>query len=64
MNKITLALAGLGFAAAAVPATAAPAWQNINQREANLYQRIDQASAPARSTATKPRGSRRSSAAW
>ncbi|MFC3582020.1 hypothetical protein [Sphingomonas hylomeconis] len=43
MNKITLALAGLGFAAAAIPATAnAAPWQNINQRQANLYQRIDQ----------------------
>ncbi|MEN2785925.1 hypothetical protein ACFOKI_10035 [Sphingomonas qilianensis] len=41
MNKIMLALAGLGFAAAAVPASAAP-WQNINQRQANMYQRIDQ----------------------
>ena len=43
MNKITLALAGLGFAAAALPvaANAAP-WQTVNQRQANLYQRIDQ----------------------
>jgi hypothetical protein len=43
MNKITLALAGLGFAAATLPvaANAAP-WQTINQRQANLHQRIDQ----------------------
>lgn len=51
MKKLTLMLAGLGIAAAAVPASAiaAPAphfasyqggWQNINARQANLEARI------------------------
>jgi hypothetical protein len=53
MKKFTLMLAGLGIAAAAVPATAiaAPAphaasyqggWQNINARQARLDARINQ----------------------
>ncbi|MDT8760117.1 hypothetical protein MZO42_15560 [Sphingomonas psychrotolerans] len=53
MKKFTLMLAGLGIAAAALPATAiaAPAphfasyqagWQNINARQARLDARIDQ----------------------
>ena len=54
MKKFTLMIAGLGIAAAAVPATAiaapvaAPsaasfqAWQNINARQARLEQRINQ----------------------
>lgn len=53
MKKITLMLAGLGIAAAAVPATvsaapaAAPAfaqagWQNINARQNRLEDRINQ----------------------
>lgn len=53
MKKITLMLAGLGIAAATVPATAiaAPApgyakvqsgWQNINVRQARLERQIDQ----------------------
>lgn len=43
MKKLTIMLAGLGFAAAALPATAnAAPWQNINARQSNLYQRIDQ----------------------
>ncbi|MEG3087980.1 hypothetical protein [Sphingomonas sp. PB4P5] len=42
MNKIMLALAGLGFATAAIPAANAAPWQTINQRQANLSQRIDQ----------------------
>ncbi|CAN5356550.1 hypothetical protein BH09PSE4_BH09PSE4_15840 [soil metagenome] len=52
MKKLSIAVAALGFAAAALPSAAsaqawqghnnnAPAWQNINQRQANLYQRID-----------------------
>lgn len=52
MKKFSLVLAGLGIAAAAVPATAfaAPAphfatqagWQNINARQARLEGRINQ----------------------
>lgn len=52
MNKITVLLAGLGIAAAAVPATAiaAPqpgyaqggAWQNINGRQNRIENRINQ----------------------
>jgi hypothetical protein len=54
MKKFTLLVAGLGIAAAALPATtasAAPApahgyyqsgWQNINARQARLDNRIDQ----------------------
>ncbi|MCD2324088.1 hypothetical protein LQ953_08700 [Sphingomonas sp. IC-56] len=51
MNKFALMLAGLGIAAATVPATAmaAPApgyaqagWQNINARQARLESRINQ----------------------
>ena len=43
MNKFSIALASLGLAAGLVPAVASAApWQNINQRQANLYQRIDQ----------------------
>lgn len=41
MKKIVLALAGLGIATAAVPASA-QAWQNINARQARIDQRIDQ----------------------
>ncbi len=44
MNKLLLSMSALAtFAAgvAATPAAAAP-WQTINQRQANLYQRIDQ----------------------
>ncbi|WP_404336688.1 hypothetical protein AB2M62_19985 [Sphingomonas sp. MMS12-HWE2-04] len=54
MNKFSVLLAGLGIAAAAVPATAFAAplphygfdqrggWQNINARQANLDARINQ----------------------
>lgn len=43
MKKIALMIAGLGIAATALPtaASAAP-WQNINQRQATVEQRIDQ----------------------
>lgn len=47
MKKLTLVFAGLGLAAATLPATAAIAapapqqWQNINQRQAALERRID-----------------------
>ena len=43
-TKLTLMLATLGVAAAALPATAANAapWQNISQRERALDARIDQ----------------------
>lgn len=41
--KIVIFLAGLGLAAASVPATAnAAQWQSINQRQASLQQRINQ----------------------
>lgn len=40
MKKLVLALAGLGMATAAVPASAQP-WQGINARQAQLEQRID-----------------------
>lgn len=41
--KIAILIAGLGLAAASIPAaaTAAP-WQSINQRQANLQSRINQ----------------------
>ena len=43
MKKFALMIAGLGIAAATVPAATAQAgWQNINQRQAQLNQRIDQ----------------------
>lgn len=44
MKKLTILLASLGVAAAALPATAAnaQAWQNINSRQAQLDQRINQ----------------------
>lgn len=51
MKKFSLVLAGLGIAAASVPAIAAPAphfasyqggWQNINARQAKLEARINQ----------------------
>ncbi|WP_337846641.1 hypothetical protein [Sphingomonas sp.] len=43
MKKVALMIAGLGIAAATVPAaTAQGGWQNINQRQAQLDQRIDQ----------------------
>ena len=43
MNRIALIVAGLGIAAATVPAATAQAgWQNINQRQAQLDRRIDQ----------------------
>lgn len=44
MKKLTIMLAGLGVAVAALPATAvnAQGWQSINQRQANLERRIDQ----------------------
>jgi len=43
MKKFALLIAGLGIAAATVPAATAQAgWQNINQRQAQLDQRIDQ----------------------
>ncbi|KTF68137.1 hypothetical protein ACNFJ7_16000 [Sphingomonas sp. HT-1] len=46
MKKFMLLIAGLGVAAAAVPASAAPAfqggWQNINARQDRLEQRINQ----------------------
>lgn len=46
MKKFMLLIAGLGVAAAAVPASAAPAfqagWQTINARQDRIEQRIDQ----------------------
>lgn len=43
MKKFALIVAGLGIAAATVPAATAQAgWQNINQRQAQLDRRIDQ----------------------
>lgn len=43
MKKLTILLAGLGIAAAALPAAAnAAPWQNINARQSTLTQRIDQ----------------------
>lgn len=43
MKKFALIVAGLGIAAATVPAASAQAgWQNINQRQAQLDRRIDQ----------------------
>jgi polyhydroxyalkanoate synthesis regulator phasin len=43
MKKFALMIAGIGIAAATVPAATAQAgWQNINQRQAQLDQRIDQ----------------------
>ena len=44
MKTLTISLAALGIAAAALPATAANAqpWQTINQRQRNLDARIDQ----------------------
>jgi hypothetical protein len=41
MKKLILAAVSLGLSAAAVPASA-QAWQNINQRQARLDQRIEQ----------------------
>lgn len=42
MKKIALLIAGLGIAAATVPAASAQqGWQGINQRQAQLDQRID-----------------------
>ena len=41
MKKLVVMLAGLGIAAAALPAQAAP-WQNINQRQAQIEARINQ----------------------
>ncbi len=43
MKKLTVLLAGLGMAAAALPSVAGAApWTSISQRQANLSQRIDQ----------------------
>ena len=43
MKKLTLFAAGLGLLAAALPTTAqAQPWQSVNQRQDNLYNRIDQ----------------------
>lgn len=44
MKTLTIMLAGLSFAAAALPATAANAqrWENINARQTRLDARIDQ----------------------
>jgi hypothetical protein len=43
MKKLTILLAGLGMAAAALPSVASAApWTSISQRQANLSQRIDQ----------------------
>jgi hypothetical protein len=42
MKKIILSLAGLGIAAAALPATADAAPWNLNGREARVEARIDQ----------------------
>jgi hypothetical protein len=43
MKKVALMIAGLGIAAATVPAATAQAgWQNINQRQEQLDRRIDQ----------------------
>jgi hypothetical protein len=41
MKKLIFAAVGLGLAAAAVPASA-QGWQNINQRQARIDQRIEQ----------------------
>ena len=43
MKKIAILIAGLGIAAAAIPAASAQhgSWQGINQRQAQLDQRID-----------------------
>lgn len=44
MKRIVLMIAGLGLAAAAMPATASAqgGWQSINQRQARIETRIDQ----------------------
>lgn len=43
MKKITVLLAGLGIAAATLPATAnAQPWQSINARQARIEAQIDQ----------------------
>lgn len=44
MKKIAMLIAGLGIAAAAIPAASAQygGWQGINQRQAQLDRRIDQ----------------------
>lgn len=46
MKKFMLLIAGIGVAAAAVPASAAPTfqggWQNINARQDRIEQRINQ----------------------
>lgn len=43
MKKLTMILAGLGVAVAALPTAAiAQPWQSINQRQARLDARIDQ----------------------
>jgi len=43
MRKLTVLLAGLGMAAAALPSVAGAApWTSLSQRQANLTQRIDQ----------------------
>lgn len=42
MKKFALTIAGLGIAMTAIPAASAQgAWQNINQRQAQLERRID-----------------------
>lgn len=42
MKKFALMIAGLGIATAALPSAAVAApWQNINQRQAQIDQRID-----------------------
>lgn len=43
MKKIAMLIAGLGIAAATIPAASAQqgGWQGINQRQAQLDQRID-----------------------
>jgi len=54
MKKLTLTLLAAASMAAAIPAAASaqPAWQAINQRQANLYQRID--AGVARGDLTRP----------
>jgi len=44
MKKIAMLIAGLGIAAATIPAASAQhgGWQGINQRQAQLDRRIDQ----------------------
>jgi hypothetical protein len=63
MKRTLLALAALATVAAAPLAAQAQSWQSINQRQANLDQRIDQGvrtGSLTRSEATRLRGEFRS----